>query len=442
MAFADRNVTRRSVLRSAGVVMSLVAAPTVRSERAGWSVFDFIDRRHWSSIREGTATTDLTASLRNAMSSGENLTVPRGAYSISDQINLGNGTSLIGEGRYSSRFVCRPDFNKAAQGVFDLGVGEPGAEIQHVGIECLQPDTDDRSRLVPYPPAIHAFSNPRFKLDGVRITGAMTAIDARGNAGGATLRDLEISSFEYATRWTRSLDTVIVQGVRVWPFGSTDIGSMMTSRQRRIYSDEHNVGHAIDGVSDMQISGGMIFGIYKPLELTSGFGTIVGLNLDAYGNRSVVAGGEWAMAAIHASAAAGSKGGFLYIHGGAVAITGIHGSFAASTTTEPIIVVGGGDERALLVINGGIIDTGSANVSSLMTLENAEFSVTGVYFDKVGTFTKPVIDSRGGYGNVSGNVVSQYTGRGKPEFIRMSPHSRVTGLANNTLNGYELLNSR
>lgn len=165
---------------------------------------------------------DDTAAFNRAAATGMAIYVPRGIYAVSDAITLRNGQMMYGDGRTESVLAVKPDFNMSALGVVKLGASEPGATIRDIGISFMQPSSSSRESMTQYPSAIYAHGVPRFKIRDVRISGAWTGIDARGNVGGAMISQVEIGAISAGLRFNGARDFVHLTDIHIWPFGFTD----------------------------------------------------------------------------------------------------------------------------------------------------------------------------------------------------------------------------
>lgn len=228
---------------------------------------------------------DDTLALRAALATDAPVYLP-GRYRITGSVRVGRQL-LFGSSSRVSGLVVDHEFDPTTPAVVEMTGGEPGGELRDISVLFSQPDTSDRSKLIRYPAAIRA-GIPRFKLSRLRIERPMIAIDMRGNAGGATLDDIEISAFERSIWIDGALDSVKISKLHVWPFG-------MTPAQRRIYSDEANIGLLAGKCDDLHFSDSIIFGIPKAASFVktsrgTTFGNLSGVNFDHWGGLEVAAG--------------------------------------------------------------------------------------------------------------------------------------------------------
>jgi hypothetical protein len=62
------------------------------------------------------------------------------------------------------------------------------------------------------------------KVERIYMGAATTCLDARGNAGGAYIQDIECGAYAHGMYWDGSLDTVRIVNWHHWPFGDMNIG--------------------------------------------------------------------------------------------------------------------------------------------------------------------------------------------------------------------------
>ena len=98
-----------------------------------------------------------------------------------------------------------------------------------------------------YVPAIYCQNAARMKIDRVRLSNAIYGLDGRGELGGATISDLEVSTVRDAVLIDGSHDTVYIDRFRHWPFSKT--GIMSSNMQVAMYTTGQgmNVGR-VDGL--------------------------------------------------------------------------------------------------------------------------------------------------------------------------------------------------
>lgn len=184
-----------------------------------------------------------------------NVYLPAGTYYLANQITIGGGQMLFGDGRTTTTLTVNQNFSPSATGVINLGAsGDSGPEIRDLGIVFQQPSTQGvRANFADlgtctsteggtgckYPPAIKCLSaSGRFKASGLRITRAWKGISITG-AGSCLpwLDNIEMSSLDTGLEFTgQVLDFNHIKGFHFWAF---DINSA-TPLYTGVYSDGSN----------------------------------------------------------------------------------------------------------------------------------------------------------------------------------------------------------
>lgn len=240
----------------------------------------------------GNGTSDDRAAIQAAINTGKHVYVPTGTYRLSDGLVFGTtGQMVSGDGCNNTVFKVdniNYSFNMSAAGVFIFSTGEPGPQLANIGIKFVQPDTSVRANLKAYPPAIYAQNIPRFSIYNCRITNAMTGIDMRQNAGGATVDGLEMSGYDYAIRIDGALDTVRVIRMQFWPFD-------MTGNQTNIMFDSTTIGIESGRCDDLKVNNCLFIngGVQiKFISTAAGntFGTITDTDFDTFGSIQMTSG--------------------------------------------------------------------------------------------------------------------------------------------------------
>ncbi|WP_245258072.1 glycoside hydrolase family 55 protein [Rhodomicrobium vannielii] len=230
---------------------------------------------------QGDGISDDTAALRNALATAAPVDLGCGRFRLTSGLSLWPGQVLQGASSRCSSIIVDHVFDRSAPAVIDIRGPEPGGEVRDLTISFAQPDAGERAVLLPYPPAIRAQATPRFKLSRLRVERARIGLDMRGNSGGATIDDLEISAFDRAVWIDGALDSVKISKLHVWPFG-------ITQAQRAIYDDAVNEGLRIARCDDLHLSDSIIFGLRKAAifhrsDAGDAFGTISSVDFDHCG---------------------------------------------------------------------------------------------------------------------------------------------------------------
>jgi hypothetical protein len=246
---------------------------------------DFMDAALQTKVALRTATSAdaaaIGAAIQAAVNTGEAVYFPNGKYYVSDAVICDNpGQVLFGESRQGAVIHVPASFNLSASGVFVCDVVEPSPEFRTFGITFEQPDTAVRGNLIAFPPAIDAQGQARLRMIGMRIIAAMTAVDLRGNAGGALIEDLQVSSLLWAVRIDGSLDSIRLGNLHHWPFG-------LTTDQISIFFDTSNGGVQSGLCDDLHIDNALFIGGGKQLQLVntgagSTFGRVTNSTFDTH----------------------------------------------------------------------------------------------------------------------------------------------------------------
>jgi hypothetical protein len=167
----------------------------------------------------GNGLVDDSAAIQSAINTGQHVYIPTGYYLINNALTFRqHGQMVSGDGRDQSRLIVNVTFNMSAQGVLIFASGEEGPQLEDFGIYFDQPDTSDRTALVPYPVAIYAVNIARFTIASLKITNAYNGIDMTGNCGGAFINLLEMSAYNTGIHIDGSLDTIRINQFHFWCF--------------------------------------------------------------------------------------------------------------------------------------------------------------------------------------------------------------------------------
>lgn len=272
--FSKLPARRRVLLGLCGVaaIGSVYAQPRALLGR-GVSPYDF--------GAKGDGLSDDTAALDAALATGAPVDVGVGRFRLTRGLKLRAQQVLQGVSSRTTQFVVDHEFSRTSKAVLDLSGPEPGGEVRDLAILFTQPDVSRRDALLPYPPAIRAQAVPRFKLSRLRIERARVGVDMRGNSGGATIDDLEISSFDRAIWIDGSLDSVKISKLHVWPFG-------VTKAQRGVYDDSGNEGLRAGRCDDLHLTDSLFLGlrraaVFHRSDLGMTIGTLMNVTFDSCG---------------------------------------------------------------------------------------------------------------------------------------------------------------
>lgn len=331
--YLDPVLTYRAALKTSDGATTIYDLDPVGSGFYRFLANNGVNAKNYGAVGNGVATGEQTA-INKALATGKDVFIPAGTYLLSDAvISTTPGQVIRGAGRALTVLKVPATFNLSATGVLYSNTGEPGFDVRDLTIEFVQPDTAVRGNLVAYPPAIYAQATPRFRVSGVRIIGAKTGIDMRGNSGGVIVDGLEISSFDYAIRIDGSLDTVRVLNLHHWPFG-------LTANQQSIFYDSSNIGLESGRCDDLKLHGALFIGGGKQLRFITGsgggdtFGTVSDTQFDTWGAVEMTAGN---VLMVNCSWSAGSSGVRPVLHtGGNLRISSANFE-AAVALTNPMV---------------------------------------------------------------------------------------------------------
>lgn len=176
-------------------------------------------------------TIPLQAAVDLASSLGVKVVFPGRSILIRGPIYVSSsGLVIEGAGMHFTRILVDTSFLMSANGIFDLSqCSEPGPVLRDFSIVFQQPDTNIRTNLVQFPPAIYAPNVPRFQIRSLKIERAWNGIVMTGNSGGVVIDDLQISMFNYGVWIDGSEDTVRISKMHCWDFG-------LTSKQSSVFN--------------------------------------------------------------------------------------------------------------------------------------------------------------------------------------------------------------
>ncbi len=339
----------------------------------------------------GNGTTPDNAAINSALATGKTVYLPAtpNCYKITAPLIMSTPDQLMyGDGRTRSTICVTSTFSG---GAIQFTSGEPGPQLRDLGIRFTQPDTANRSSLIQYQPAILAQGTPRFRINGLRISGAWVGIDMSGNSGGATIDDLEISAFSKGIWVDGSQDTVRLNNVHSWPFG-------LTTAQTAAFYDPNSVSFYVgrcDGIvinNGVSIAGtGIVF-----FQGTSGppLGQVTNFSFDSF-NGVVMSAGMITMSSVYFTLVSNKPVQAIKINGGTLTVSSY---FAlAGPTSVPMVEITGSGNGTALNLTGGIVNLGSQNSTFLSAVPAGGSGRVGLinnYFQAVPNVlhTNPVIN--------------------------------------------------
>jgi len=442
--FGDTTLTGDMALRPAladpstpGYGASLVAfkqagigafGRTVASKEAeSVSVLDYIDPARHAAIAAGTDANATQEGFNAALTEHNEVFIPPGTYYLTDQVTIPLGKRLYGAGRRKTLIKVPATFNLSATGVFRFAAGDPGGELADFTIEFTQPDSAVIGDYTQYPPAVYAQGVPRFDIARLRIALAWNGIDMKGNSGGATIADLELSMFNIGIDIQGSLDTIKITNLHIWPFVG-GAGSF-TNNQRTAWKSGFGIkSEKCDG---LKLSDSLIYEVRKGLYLYKGAGqaditmaSLTNIAFDGDGAMQVVDDARVSIAASYWTKGA-TDGVWLTMNGGQVRITGCR--LAASNATisgNGLIDISGGN----LWLTGCGLERGARDHSFVYASGSATVNVAGstLFSTAATTFTKPAVNYTGtSTGSFTGNF-SPAKGGGTGAMVAIASDNGVT----------------
>lgn len=381
----------------------------------------------------GKMGTDNAAAFNAAAATGKPVYVPQCPlqYLVDDAINLQLKQVLFGDGRLSSVIAVRSTFNLSAKGVITSPHGEPGATIRDIGIHFYQPDTIVRANLIAYPAAFFMQNSSRFRMLDVRVTAGMTCIDARGNAGGAMMFQLELSCFDTALIADGALDTIYVDSAHIYPFG-------LTANQIAIYEDQANVGIDFGRVDACELNN--IFaitsgkGIYLH-ESTNTPGTVSNCVISNYwddsGRALVMSAGNTSVASMHSGLTKSWSQSIVHT-GGNLAVAGL--TIRDQTARRSPAIITNGDGKVSLLSISGLTAAMFNHDNTLFYADGGSttnFALSGVStfrYPNV-TYTRPTVHVASGRGTIGGlSTLDKGTGEGTLLRVDTDDHIQLSNI--------------
>lgn len=355
-----------------------------------------------------------TLGIQAALATGKDVYLPT-FYNITDTLTLRPGQRLFSSDRTVGGLIVSDTFNPNATAIITSSGGEPGPELQDMGIVCEQP-TDQTSRSafktltdggtsgvggsgVKYPPVVDFSNDPRFTLSGIRITGAWDAIKAMGNAGGAWIKNVEIGALNQGLTMDGSLDFVHVEGYHFWPFGIA--GTPLMS----VYEDGQTIAASFGRVDGLSVTNFSTFGGRVLMLADSTYATMTSVDLDGDGSTLEVAGGIINVTSLYTTKDVAQTRPSVIVTGGDLALG--QAAFLGTSSAELLQVTGG----SAIVADGFLSQLNpnysAATVSGGSLMLQAMRMVPGN-----GTYTSGYIAQSGtGVINVQGNTFGAMTGK-------------------------------
>jgi hypothetical protein len=325
---------------------------------------------------KGDGTTDDTAAINGALSSGHTVYLPAttACYRTTAALVMSVHEQLMyGDGGTRSSICVSSAFDG---GVIKFTSGEPGPQLRDLGIIFTQPDNASRSAMNHYQPAIYARNTARFKIQRMRISRAWDGIDMTGNSGGVVIDDLEVSAFDKAIWVDGSLDTVRLNQVHVWSFD-------LTATQVQAFREADAVGFYIGRCDDCEIANAVMLSgtgmkFFAGADGAAPFALISNTGFDTYNGLSMSAG-TIQMSSVYFTLLPSATVQAINMTGGNLNISSFW--MLGGPTSLPMIQVSGGVSLNLSNGNIQLADRDITFLSSLSKGEPGHIGLSNNYFD-------------------------------------------------------------
>jgi hypothetical protein len=408
---------------------------------AGGAWFEIVPDGGWIRARQagavGSGPTDDTAALQRALSSGFNVFIDRGTYTVTNAITTAAPSQQItGAGRQLTRLRVPVTFNLAAAGV--IVVANDQADVSNITIDFTQTGVTSRATLIAYPPAINMNNITRVRLQRLRFTGAYDGISAVGNCGQSIFYDIECGALNVGVRLGGSVGAVQMHNVRVWPYEFVSTPPLYD-----IFSDGQTIGFQVGRVDDLKMFACTAFrartifeGTPDPANngnLVGPFGSVVGCALDGPYSRIEMSAGELQVTSLYATSNAVDDY-FIRMTGGQLTLASF--DFDLSTYTAPAVQVDGGT----LVMSGGTVGLNTSVSTTAFRVTSGQLLISDTrFFASPGLArTAPLIEqSGGGIVSLVGNSMAPATGSGGGVFARIGNNAAHV-VVGNCAPGYTL----
>jgi hypothetical protein len=192
-----------------------------------------------------------------SISANSTLELGAGNYRLgaTGQITLaGTGSKLVCPAGPEATVITVPLSYTPTTGAIVLSSGEPAGTVEGCQIAFTQADTSTRATLTRAAWAISAPAQARARIRNVKIVRAWNGIDLSSNAGGATVSDVQISSFNIGLFIDGAQDTIRVSQYHWWPFGLT------TNQSNAMYDTVNSFGMYVGRVDGLLIDSSLFFG--------------------------------------------------------------------------------------------------------------------------------------------------------------------------------------
>lgn len=350
---------------------------------------------------DASGAVDSTAAFNAALTASNDVFVPPGTYVLGNAVTIKSGQRLRGAGRRKAILRMPSTFNGAALGCLVFNGGEPGPEVEGL---CIIQDQPDSVTPTVYPPAIYAEATPRFAIRHCRIACVYNGIDMKGDAGGAVIDDLELSSLNIGIDIDGALDVVRINNLHYWVFGGAGSGTLTANQTTAMLAAYGIKTGRCDG---LQVVNALLYGSLNAFfaytsSNGSTFGVISASDFDSSGG-PVVSGGNLYVSACTVSLNR-TGGTWANLSGGVVQFQGCNFVAGANVpSANGYVLLSGGAATFINCLFGtAAIDHTTIYASA------GQLVVAGCVFGiSVSTFANPVIWCTGAVrGAITGNSVN------------------------------------
>jgi hypothetical protein len=381
------------------------------------SLFEFIDPVLHTNIQNRTNTVDLTAAIQSALSSGEQLSMPDGAYKITDRLSFGSvpGQILAGAERTKSTFVIdAADCNMSATCFLRWSQVYQG--IEDIGFSFVQPNVSDRALCNQYPPVFDLAGRTRSELRRLRIERGWKLMreDLDKNNGGSYFDDIQCGVLAGGIFLDNCRDSVYIDKFHYWPFGITTL----TDLYNGVYRDRSHYAFDFGRIDDFHVTDSLSFAGYARFEdkgLGGPFGGLANTRMDIDGGKIIVSAGNVTWDGLQTSST--TTTGAVEVTSGTLILNGPILKLGAGDHSNPYLckVTGG-----ILQINGGKAElTGLDNTRVALVSGGRCFIDGGFYVQTVlgRTRTVPMFEQTAGIMRI-GHVTAEPMVAGSGVFVK------------------------
>lgn len=318
---------------------------------------------------------DSTPAFVAALATGKDVYAPMGTYSIRNQIVVGQGQQLYGDGRAATTLYITSSFSASAASVISLsGVEQQSPTVRDLTILFQQPTTiASRASMltlagggtsgpggtgVMYPPAILTNASNRFRILNLSVWGAWDGIinPAAHNIGGFIIENIEMGALNRGLSLDNCLDFGHIKCYHFWCFGLNVGATYNVFADGNTFAAQFGANGQLNGltVSDFTSAGGRVS--------VATLGTWIhftSLMLDGANSRLEVASCSWVLVTNAYCTGSGAIANSQIVMGGGNLF--IANLMANTSTSQPVITQTGGR----LMVTNSLIGQQSNSVPAI-----------------------------------------------------------------------------